>query len=130
MFTVAQIELAHSRIKSGAEFPKYIQKIKALGVAALETWVADSRTIYFGKEGFTAESKPKYDALAIAPHCNKDKFIQYLKIHQRGETDYFTFCRHCAETGIQKWVVNLEQMTCVYYDGGDHEVLMEFLPTV
>ncbi|WP_165352984.1 DUF1398 family protein [Flavobacterium dauae] len=23
-------------------------------------------------------------------------------IHQQGETDYLTFCKHCAETGIIK----------------------------
>lgn len=31
MFTLEQIELAHSKVKSGAEFPRYIQEIKELG---------------------------------------------------------------------------------------------------
>ncbi|MBK7094740.1 MAG: DUF1398 family protein [Saprospiraceae bacterium] len=46
MFTVEQIESAHSKIKSGAEFPKYIQEIKEIGVIAFETWVIDSHTNY------------------------------------------------------------------------------------
>jgi uncharacterized protein YbcV (DUF1398 family) len=129
MFTVEQIELAHSKIKSGAEFPKYIQEIKEIGVTAFETWVTDSHTKYFGKDDFTTKSKPKYEELAIANNSDKEKFSQYLKIHQKGETDYFTFCQHCAETGIEKWIVDLDKMTCIYYDKSENEILVEIVPT-
>lgn len=130
MFTVEQIELAHSKIKSGAEFPKYIQEIKEIGVTAFETWVTDSHTEYFGKDNFQTISKPKYEELNIANFSNKDKFEEYLKIHQKGETDYFTFCKHCAETGIEKWIVNLNKMTCTYYDKAENEILIENVPRV
>ena len=130
MFTVEQIELAHSKIKSGAEFPKYIQEIKQMGVRAFETWVADSHTKYFGENDFQTKSKPKYSELNIALLSNKDQFVEYLKMHQKGETDYFTFCRHCAETGIERWVVNLEKMTCTYFDKAQNEILVEQVPTV
>jgi hypothetical protein len=33
MFTVEQIRAAHNKVKSGADFPAYIQEIKALGVS-------------------------------------------------------------------------------------------------
>lgn len=130
MFTIEQIELAHTKIKSGAEFPKYIQEIKEIGVTAFETWVTDSHTKYFGKNGFQTKSKPKYDEMEIANHSNKEKFNHYLKIHQKGETDYFTFCKQCAETGIEKWIVNLDKMTCTYYDKAENEILVEIVPTV
>jgi hypothetical protein len=32
MCTVAQIKAAHSKVKSGADFPAYIKESKALGV--------------------------------------------------------------------------------------------------
>ena len=48
----------------------------------------------------------------------------------QGETDYFIFCNHCAETGIEKWNVNLEQMTCTYYVKIGNEILVENVPTV
>jgi uncharacterized protein YbcV (DUF1398 family) len=130
MFTIKQIELAHSKIKSGAEFPKYIQDIKAIGITAFETWVTDSHTEYFGKDNFQTESKPKYEKITIANNSNKDKFVAYLKIHQKGETDYFTFCKHCAETGIEKWIVRLDEMTCIYYDKNGNEILVEIVPTL
>jgi uncharacterized protein YbcV (DUF1398 family) len=130
MFTVEQIELAHSKVKSGAEFPKYIQEIKEIGVEAFETWVFDSHTNYFGTNDFQTKSKPKYEELSIALNSDKDKFSQYLKRHQKGETDYFTFCNHCAETGIEKWIVDLDRMTCVYYDKAENEILVEIVPTM
>lgn len=37
MFTVEQIEEAHGKVASGADFPKYIQKIKNFGVKSFET---------------------------------------------------------------------------------------------
>lgn len=130
MFTVEQIELAHSKVKSGSEFPKYIQEIKEIGVKEFITWVKDSHTEYFGDNAFQTSSKPKYEELTIADNSDKEMFSQYLKIHQKGETDYFTFCKHCAETGIEKWIVNLENMTCIYYNKAENEILVEIVPTV
>jgi uncharacterized protein YbcV (DUF1398 family) len=130
MFTIAQIEEAHNRVKSGKDFPKYIQDIKDIGVIAFETWVIDSHTNYFGKDNFSTKSHPKYEPMAIANSSNKVKFEEYLKSHQKGETDYFTFCSHCAETGIEKWIVNLEDMTCTYFDKSANEILVEKIPTI
>jgi len=129
MFTIEQIELAHSKVKSGAEFPKYIQEIKEIGVTTFETWVTDSHTKYFAKNDFQTKSKPKYEKLNIADFSSKNKFEEYLKIHQKGETDYFTFCKHCAETGIVKWVVDLAKMKCTYFDKDQNEILVEIVPT-
>lgn len=130
MFTVEQIELAHSKVKSGAEFPGYIREIKEMGVTAFETRVSDSQTQYFGENGYQTKSQPQYSELTIANSSNKEKFIHCLKIHQQGETDYYSFCKHCAETGIEKWFVNLEQMTCTYFDKAGNEILVEKVPTV
>ena len=103
---------------------------KGIGVTSFETWVTDSHTNYFGKNGFQTKSKAKYDAMKIADKSDKDRFSQYLNSHQKGETDYFTFCKHCAETGIEKWVVNLNKMNCTYYDKPENEILIEKVPTI
>ncbi|MBK7342294.1 MAG: DUF1398 family protein [Saprospiraceae bacterium] len=128
MFTVEQIELAHSKVRSGADFPAYIQNIKTLGVVSFETRVTDSCTTYFGRNKFQTQSTPKYDPLLIAETSDKSQFCEYLQMHQKGETDYFKFCSHCAETGIEKWIVDLEQMTCTYYDKAQNEILIEAVP--
>lgn len=128
MFTAEQIEKAHGNVKSGADFPKYIQEIKGLGVKSFEPWVKDSHTVYFGENNFSTNSKSKYDDLIISENCSKERFVTQLKEHQQGKTDYFTFCKDCAETGIEKWVVNLEKMTCIYYDKNGNEILVENIP--
>ncbi len=128
MFTVAQIKEAHSKVKSGADFPSFIQAIKALGVASFETWVVDSHTDYWGVNNFKTSSLPMYDNLIVNNSSDKTKFEGYLKKHQRGETDYFAFCRHCAETGIEKWIVSIDEMTCTYYDLVGNRILAEQIP--
>jgi len=128
MFTVKQIAFAHSKVKSGADFPSYIQEIKELGVQSYEVWVKNGQTEYFGADDFSTKSSPKYDELIIADHCNPEKFKDYLKSHQNGETNYLEFCRHCAETGIEKWFVSLDTMLCTYFDQAGQEVLVERIP--
>lgn len=130
MFTIEQIEIAHSKVKSGAEFPKYIEDIKEIGVITFETWVIDGHTKYLGKNNFQTKSNSKYKELIIKTNSDKEKFVEYLKIHQKGETDFLTFCKHCAETGIEKWIVDLLKLTCTYYDKSENEILIEFIPTV
>ena len=128
MFTVEQIKQAHSKVKSGADFPKYIQEIKILGVTAFETRVKDSCTEYFGAHGYRTTSMPMYEDLIIAVVSDREAFKRSLKIHQQGHTDYFEFCRDCAATGVEKWVVNLDEMTCVYYDMAGNNILLERIP--
>ncbi len=128
MFTVEQIKSAHSKVKSGADFPKYIQEIKTLGVTAFETWVKDSHTEYFGANNYKTSSLLMYGDKNIANTSDESKFKHYLKIHQQGKTDYSAFCEHCAETGIEKWFVSLDKMTCTYYDKAGKEILVEQIP--
>jgi uncharacterized protein YbcV (DUF1398 family) len=129
MFTINQIKEAHSKVKSGADFPNFIQALKQIGVIGYETYVADGHTIYKGKNGFTIQTEPKYSKLEIAEISNKNQFLNDLKNHQNGNTDYPTFCSDCASSGIEKWVVNLQQMTCIYFDKEATEILMEKIPT-
>ena len=128
MFTIEQIESAHAKVKTGTEFPAFIQEIKGFGVLGFQTWVRDSHTQYFCANEFQIQSKPKYKDLEIASLSDPEKFIHSLKIHQMGETDYFTFCQHCAESGIEKWSVDLEMMTCTYFDKAGVEILVEKIP--
>jgi len=130
MFTLQQIQQAHDKVKSGTDFPKYIQEIKTIGVLGFETWVVDSHTNYFGENEFQIQSQPMYEQLTITDSSDKDKFQHYLKIHQKGETDYFTFCQHCAETGIEKLIVDLEKMTCSYFDIIGNQILVEVVPSI
>ena len=81
-----------------------------------------------GENDFKTSSESVYEDLVIADILNLEKFTQKWKAHQRSETDYYNFCKDCAENGVEKWVVCLEKMTCIYYDTAGNEVLVEKIP--
>ncbi|GAA4470443.1 DUF1398 family protein [Nemorincola caseinilytica] len=128
MFTIDQIKQAHSKVRSGADFPAYIRELKLLGVTRYESYVADGHTDYYGSADHMASSLPKYETLAVADIANAAQFKTDLKTHQQGGTDYPTFCSDSAKGGIEKWIVDLQQMTCTYYDKQGNEVLVEQIP--
>lgn len=128
MFTAEQIKAAHSKVKSGAHFPAYIKDIKKLGVTSYETFVTDGHTDYYGANDYKTSSAAKYDALKIAPVSTIEQFKTDLKSHQQGKTDYPTFCNDCAKSGIEKWAVSMNKMTCTYYDKAGNEILVEQIP--
>lgn len=128
MFTVEQIKTAHSKVKSGADFPSYIKEIKSLGVTHYEAYVTDGHIDYHGDNDYTAKVPPKYEPLFIADIAKGEEFIAELKAHQQGKTDFLTFIKLCATFGVEKWAINMDQMTCTYYDKGGNEILVETIP--
>jgi uncharacterized protein YbcV (DUF1398 family) len=128
MFTVEQIKAAHSKVKSGADFPAYIQEIKALGVTHYEAYVTDGHIDYHGANNYTAKVPAKYAPLVIAPTVDSEQFKAALVAHQQGKTDFLTFIRICATFGIERWAICMDKMTCTYYDKAGNEILVEEIP--
>ncbi|HVM89878.1 MAG TPA: DUF1398 family protein [Puia sp.] len=128
MFTTEQIKAAHCKVKSGADFPAYIQEIKKLGVTSYDTFVTDGHTDYYGASDYKTSSVTRYDALTIAETANNERFKVDLKEHQQGKTDYARFMKMCATSGIEKWTVYMDKMTCTYYDKAGNEILVEQIP--
>ncbi|MGE5943390.1 MAG: DUF1398 domain-containing protein [Flavobacteriales bacterium] len=128
MFTVEQIKAAHSKVKSGADFPVYIQDLKKIGITYYETFVTDGHTDYYGANDYKITSSAKYEPLVISDLCSDEQFKSNLKAHQQGKTNYPTFCEDSAKSGIEKWVVCMDKMTCTYYDKAGNEILVEEIP--
>ena len=128
MFTVDQIKQAHSKVKSGADFPAYIQEIKGLGVTDYETYVTDGHIDYHGANDYTAKVPAKYEPLVIADTVKNEQFKAELVAHQQGKTDFLTFISMCATVGIEKWAISMDRMTCTYYDKVGNEILVEQIP--
>lgn len=128
MFTLDQIKAANSKVKSGADFPAYIRDLKQLGVVEYETFVKDGHTNYLGKNGYKVLSLARYAALTIVSVSQAEQFKADLKAHQQGKTDYATFCADCAKSGVEKWIVDLTNMTCTYFDQTEKLVLVEQVP--
>jgi len=125
MFMVEQIKAAHSKVKSGADFPSYIKEIKELGVTHYEAYVTDGHIDYHGANNYTAKVPAKYEPLVIADKAKGEEFRVELVAHQQGKTDFLTFIKMCAAFGIEKWEIRMDKMTCIYFDKAGNEILVE-----
>jgi uncharacterized protein YbcV (DUF1398 family) len=128
MFTLDQIQQAHSKVRSGADFPHYIKELIKMGVASYDTYVSDGHTEYFGTDNSRLLSEARYPPLEIAQQSDVQQFRHYLLIHQQGETSYPVFCAHSAKTGVEKWTVDITTLTCTYYDKKGNQLLEEEIP--
>jgi uncharacterized protein YbcV (DUF1398 family) len=129
MFTLEEIKTAHAKVKSGADYPRYVQEIKSMGVVDYETFVSDGNTVYHGREEYTITSGPKFQMLLIEPESHAEFFIASLKTHQQGKSDFPSFRNECAENGVEKWIADLTRMTCTYYDKAGKVLLVETIPS-
>lgn len=129
MFTLAQIEAAHSKIESGKNFPDFAKTVKDLGVSKFETYVEDGSTTYYGTDGEQVTAAQQYAPLLIFGIVNPEKFLADLRNHQQGNTDFFQFCKDCADSGVFKWIVDLNAKTCTYYNSAGTAVFEEHIPS-
>lgn len=128
MFTAEQIKAAHSKVKSGADFPAYIKEIKSLGVTHYEAYVTDGHIDDHAGKDYIAKVSAKYDSLVVADTAKREAFKAELTAHQQGKTDFLTFIKMCATFGIEKWAICMDKMTCTYYDKAGNEMLVEEIP--
>ncbi|MFC3563592.1 DUF1398 domain-containing protein [Pedobacter jamesrossensis] len=131
MFSIEEIKTAESKIKTGADFPRFIKEIKDLGVIRNDVYVANGLSVYFGEEDYSLQaSQDEYPALIINNESSAEKLQHALKIHQNGETDYITFCKQAADAGVEKWVIDLNEMTCIYLDTEQKELIKEEISSI
>lgn len=128
MFTIEQINAAHSKVKSGADFPAFIKEIKSLGVTHYEAYVADGHIDYHDANNHTAKVTATYALLAIADTSNSEEFKAGLVAHQQGKTDFMAFIKMCATYGIEKWIISMERMSCTYYNKAGNAIQVEVIP--
>lgn len=125
MFTLQQLKAAHARVKTGADFPQYIQEIKALGLLTYDYLVQNGVTVYHGADGHTVTADAIYPNLNINPAPSPQALQQAISIHQQGQTDFFTFCRQAADAGVERWVIDTPNMLCSYLDAQGNLMVAE-----
>ena len=131
MFTIENIKAAEAKIKRGADFPQFIKEIKEMGVVRNDVYVANGLSIYFDDEDNTQQASPaEYPEVVINDESSVVKLQHALKVHQDGESDYFTFCKQAADAGVEKWVIDLNNMTCTYLDTESIELVKEKIPVI
>ncbi len=128
MFTIEQIKTTHAKVKSGADFPQYVQDMKKLGISSYEHYLTDGHVTYLGFDGSTLSADAKWQERVVADKASKEQLSEFIRQHQAGHSDYPTICLQVASAGIEKWIVDMVKMTCTYYDKQGNEILVEEIP--
>ena len=128
MFTLEQIASAHAQVKSGADFPRYVQALKGLGLAHYDFYVADGHSEYFATTGERLDAPAKYAPLISASSGDAAALRHTIAIHQQGQTDFPTFCQQAADAGVHYWRTDVVNLVCIYVDGAGQAILSEPIP--
>lgn len=125
MFTLAQIDALHDTLGNAETLLAYARALHEIGVETYDSYVVDGHSEYFGQHGHKVVSPPAHDAMTVALTSNRATFLEHLKRHEQGETDYFEMSQGLADSGIEKWTVDTRQMTMIFYDKAGAEMLVE-----
>ncbi len=125
MFTLEQINEAHARLGSAKTFVEYVRALKALGVERYDSYLADGHSEYFGSGGYRVVSPAEHEVLAVAETSQRETFLEHLRRHEQRRTSYLEMSTGLAQSGIEKWTVDMGQMTMTFYDKAGTEMLIE-----
>lgn len=132
-FSEEEIAKIRAKVKSGADFPREIQEFKEIGIISYDFLVESGECIYFGEENYSLKTPSEYknfpyEKLKTSLVASKEKLQNSLIIHQKGKTDFPTFCVQAALSGVKKWKIDLKEMACIYFDSNKKEILRENIP--
>lgn len=128
MFTLEQLAAAHAKVKSGADFPRYVQEIKSMGLSHYDFYVTDGHSEYFSQSGEQIDAPAKYAVKDIAPSEDAAALRHTISIHQQGQTDFMMFCQQAADAGVQYWRTDAVNLACIYVDMAGNEMVNEPIP--
>ncbi|MEH7504172.1 DUF1398 family protein [Neobacillus drentensis] len=103
---------------------KLVNELKNIGVSIYEYLVEKGINKYYNSNGECLKTSSNGLGAIVNKVSSQTSLKHILLIHQKGETDYPTFCKQAAESGVEKWVSDLKKMK-VYYIDYDGNVLLE-----
>jgi uncharacterized protein YbcV (DUF1398 family) len=128
MFTKDQIEAAHQKVQSGADFPAYVEEIKQLGVKSHEVVLTDGNWIFKGANDWVVQFHSGLAPVDVSTEASPAYFQEILAKHQKGESDFPTFCRQAGEAGVERWISDFEQMHVTYVGSNGAVIKVEAIP--
>lgn len=124
MFTMQQIEGLHARFGSAKTLVDYVRALKALGVEHYDSYLADGHSEYFGKDGYTLISRSVHEVLVVADVAQREAFLEHLRRHELGQSNYLEMSKGLAQSGVEKWTVDTAGMTMTFSDKTGRSMLV------
>ena len=76
--------------------------------------------MHHGKDGYTVVTPPAHQTFTIAETSNREQFLASLEI-----ADYEEMSKSLADSGVERWVFDTNELTMTYYDKAGTELLKE-----
>lgn len=127
-FTEQDIRATYAKTKTGADFPRLIRDLKALGIVSYDHLLTTGSNIFHGKDGQSVSLSNMGPAVTVSPQPNLELLKKYIAMHQGGLTNYPTLCGQAGEAGVEKWTSDLLAMTCTYFDKTGRKLHVELIP--
>lgn len=128
-FTLQAIQEAQAKY-TGSDFPKLIREFKRIGVVKNIYDLSNGTIVYEDKDGITIELHVDDIRNDVTIQCERELALKALKRNQVGESTFMDFCTEMAHFGVYKWISNLDDMTCSYYDLNDKVIIVEDIPSI
>jgi uncharacterized protein YbcV (DUF1398 family) len=125
MFTLGQIHEIHDRLGNAETLTQYLQALKAIGVEKCDSFVTDGHSEYFGKNDQKVISPPAHETLTVAKTSNREKLLEHLDLHNQRKTSYLEMSRGLADSGVEKWTFDTNNLTITYCDKAGNEMFTE-----
>lgn len=125
MFTLEQINEIHNTFGKQATLPEYLHALNSIGVQQYDSFIIDGHSEYYGTNEQKIVSPAVHEKLNIALTSNLEGLLIHLDLHKQGKTDYFQMSQGLADSGIEKWTFDTNEMTIAYYDITGNELLVE-----
>ncbi|HEX4211756.1 MAG TPA: DUF1398 family protein [Candidatus Dormibacteraeota bacterium] len=125
MFTIEQINDLHDRLGSPGRLAQYLRALHAIGVETSDSFLTDGHSEFFGKDGHQVMSVPAHETFTIADASSREGLLEHLRLATEGTTSYVEMSRGLADSGVEKWTFDMNEMTIAYYDKAGNELLVE-----
>jgi uncharacterized protein YbcV (DUF1398 family) len=116
MFTIEQIHDIHGRLGTMERFPEYVRALSAIGVVKYDSYLSDGHSEYFAEDGRSVVSGAVYEVLPVDDASDRERVVEHLGRHELGRTSYLEMSRGLADSGVEKWTVDVKAMSLTYVD--------------
>jgi uncharacterized protein YbcV (DUF1398 family) len=125
MFTSEQIHDIHDRLGTMEQFPDYVRALNAIGVERYDSYLSDGHSEYFAEDGRSVVSAAVHEVLPVSDASDREKVVEYLRLHELGKTSYLEMSKGLADSGVEKWTIDTKAMTLIYVDKQGRELVTE-----